>query len=295
MKIVQFTVPVAGEHSVVVQEDVLPHFYDHLHRHKETQITWIQEGEGTLLAGDYMQRFKSGDIYIFGPNQPHLFRSDPSYFEKRKLKTVRSISLFFDALGVFGPVLALPELKNVQKFLATSSGGLQATSMAAQLQRAMLRVSEQSMALRLACFIELLQFMASMKKWKTLATITDPYSISESEGLRMNDVYQYTMQHYTENISLAEIASIAHLTPQAFCRYFKKHTRKTYVSFLNEIRITEACKKMVKGDFDSFSSIAYQAGFNNVVTFNRVFKKTTGHAPREYLRAYRGKAESDSG
>ncbi|WP_315822444.1 hypothetical protein [Paraflavitalea speifideaquila] len=59
----------------------------------------------------------------------------------------------------------------------------------------------------------------------------------------MNDVYQFTMAHYTENISLHQIASIAHLTPQAFCRYFKKHTRKTYITFLNEVRVNEACKR----------------------------------------------------
>lgn len=39
MKIIQFTIPVAKDHAVIVQEDIVPHFYNHLHRHNETQIT----------------------------------------------------------------------------------------------------------------------------------------------------------------------------------------------------------------------------------------------------------------
>ena len=108
--------------------------------------------------------------------------------------------------------------------------------------------------------------------------------------VRISDIKKELLLKVSELNSA--LASVAHLTPQAFCRYFKKHTRKTYISFLNEVRITEACKKMVQGDFDSYSSVAYQAGFNNVVTFNRVFKKTTGRSPREYLKEYIGKAGS---
>ena len=291
MKVVQFTIPVSGQQSVIVQEDRLPHFYNHLHRHKETQITWIQQGEGTLLAGDYMQRFKPGDIFVLGANQPHLFKSDPSYFDKRKKREALSLTIFFDANDLFGTVLNLPEMKSVNKFVQSTFRGLQVPDAnRAEISRLITQVKLQKDAGRLAAFLQLMQAMATIKKWKVLATVSSPYSISESEGLRMNDIYQYTMEHFTENISLSSIASVAHLTPQAFCRYFKKHTRKTYVSFLNEVRITEACKKMVQGDFDSYSSVAYQAGFNNVVTFNRVFKKTTGRSPREYLKEYIARA-----
>jgi hypothetical protein len=50
MKIVQFTIPVEIDNSIHLQEDKLPHFYEHLHRHNETQITWVISGEGTLLS-----------------------------------------------------------------------------------------------------------------------------------------------------------------------------------------------------------------------------------------------------
>ena len=80
MKALQFTLPVTYDKSVIVQEEQLPHFYPYLHRHNEAQLTWIQEGEGTLVAGTSMHSFSAGDIFLLGANQPHLFKSNPEYF-----------------------------------------------------------------------------------------------------------------------------------------------------------------------------------------------------------------------
>ena len=102
----------------------------------------------------------------------------------------------------------------------------------------------------------------------------------------MNDVYQFTMSHYSENIKLKQVADIAYMTPQAFCRYFKKRTGKNYIVFLNEIRISEACKKITTGNFDSISSVAYDTGFGSAVSFNRVFKKIVAKSPRQYQKEY---------
>lgn len=292
MKVVQFTLPVASEYSVIVQEDVLPYFYNHLHRHNEIQITWIIKGEGTLIAGNCMQRFKSGDIYILGANQPHLFKSDPSYFEPRSKKEIHNLTIFVDPNGLFSNLLSMPEMKSVKKFLEATNTGMQVPqAYKQQIMEKMGEVKDARNGIRLSMFIQLLQLMAGIKKYKTLSSSGAEYSISESEGLRMNDVYQYTMAHYGENISLQQIASVAHLTPQAFCRYFKKHTRKTYITFLNEVRINEACKKIVAQDFDSIASVAYNTGFTNAVTFNRVFKKITGQPPKKYLNEYLQKVD----
>lgn len=287
MKVVQFTIPVAGEYSVIVQEDIQPYYYEHLHRHNETQVTWIIKGEGTLIAGNYMQRFKPGEVYILGANQPHVFKSDPVYFDKRKKKEIHSLTVFFNPRGFFKPILELPEMKGIQKFVDSTYHGLQApTAQQETLASMIMDVYQKNNAGRLAAFIETLQFMSGLKKWKSLSTELTEHTISDSEGLRMNDIYHYTMSNYTDNITLKQISEVAHLTPQAFCRYFKKHTLKTYVNFLNEVRVSEACKKLKLRDYESVSSVAYQTGFANAVTFNRVFKKITGKSPRQYSREY---------
>ena len=83
MKVLQFTIPVADDRAIIVQEDIMPHFYPYLHRHKEAQLIWIKEGEGTLLIDNQMHPFKKNDIFLVGANQPHLFKSNPEYFEEK--------------------------------------------------------------------------------------------------------------------------------------------------------------------------------------------------------------------
>lgn len=290
MKVVQFTVPTVRDHSIHIQEDNLPYFYEHLHRHNETQITYVKKGTGTLITGSLMQAFGPGDVFIIGANQPHLFKSDLMYFEKDNPFNIHSFNIFFDPQGFLSHLLQFPEMSMIKKFIDSTAQGIQASvHNAPLLSEYITRTIQNTQGYRLATFIEMLQTMSKIKDWKYLSNQHIENPISDYEGLRMDDIYQYTMKNYNKNISLEEIAAVIHLTPQSFCRYFRKHTRKTYTNFLNEIRINEACKKFTFNDFTSISAIAYQTGFNNVSTFNRVFKSIIGKSPSEYIHQYRTK------
>jgi AraC-like DNA-binding protein len=294
MNVLYFTIPVSAGNSIHLQEDQLPHFYEHLHRHNEIQITWIIKGEGTLIAGNYMQRFGPGDVFVIGANQPHLLKSDPGYFDSSKKKRIHSLNIFFNPAGFISPLLSLPEMRGIKKFVTATAHGMQAPEKnRKKITDQLVKIKNAGSGLRLAAFIELLQLMAAIKKWKHFSTEAFEYSITDKEGLRINDVYQYTMANYTENIKLAEVAALVHLTPPSFCRYFKKHTSKTYIHFLNEIRINEACKKFLEKDFSSISAVAYQSGFNNVVSFNRVFKSITRQSPGSFIKQYHQQTKTD--
>jgi AraC-like DNA-binding protein len=181
-------------------------------------------------------------------------------------------------------------MRSIKKFVEASTHGMQASGKDLKiLTDYITKIKNNTSGFRLASFIELLQVMANLKKWAYLPTESFEYTITDSEGLRMNDIYQYTMANYTENITLEQIAAIVYLTPQSFCRYFKKHTSKTYINFLNEVRINEARKRFMEMKFVTISAVAYQSGFNNVVTFNRVFKSITGVSPREFIKEYHKK------
>lgn len=287
MKVVQFTIPVSRDNTVVAQHEILPHFYNYLHRHNEVQLTWIIDGNGTLIAGNYMQAFHSGDIYIIGSNQPHIFKNDVSYFDKKSKKTVTAVTVFFNPLGPLKNLLQLPEMDTVNKFVQSMHSGMQVPpNKQTLIGAAMQRVLDNKQAVRISSFINLLHQLAEIKDIKILSTIHNDHHFTEQEGLRMNDIYQYTMDNYSAAINLKKVAAIAHLTPQAFCRYFKKHTRKTYITFLNEIRINAASKKLIAGNYDTIATVAFESGFSSIVSFNRVFKKTTGLSPRQYQKEY---------
>lgn len=290
MKVVQFTIPVSKENTIVVQEDILPHYYNHLHRHREVQIEWVIEGTGILIAGNYMQRFGSGDVYIIGANQSHIFKNDEVYFDPEEGKQIHSVSIFFNPHQLMNNILNLPEMNGIRKFVDGLHNGFQIPQESAESIKTIIKeVMQAKDSLRVASFITLLHQFSIARNMQPLSTNNSEHIISEVEGIRMDQIFQYLVTNYKNHISLNEISEVANLTPQAFCRYFKKHTDKTFVSFLNELRVNEACKMIVSGKFDSFSEVSYQTGFDNVTNFNRVFKKTIGKSPREYHRDFRAR------
>lgn len=291
MKVIQFKVPVAQAESVTVNEDVLPFFYNHVHRHKEMQLTLILKGEGTLIVGNYTQSFKPGDLYIIGANQPHILKSDESYCRNIGVSNVHAIHIFFEHESTLQNLTNLPEMEFVKKFLENTCQGLQVPSeYTTDAAKMFLKISRASGLKRLLSFIKLIQYLTQhVKDYKSLATGFSNDFTSELDDARINKIYKYTTEHYAENITLEKIASVVHITPHAFCKYFKKHTHKTYKTFLNEVRINEACKRIINGDFECISSIAYATGFNSAINFNKVFKKTTGKSPSEYIKEYKHK------
>jgi YesN/AraC family two-component response regulator len=291
MKVTQFTMPVVNKYFIVVQQDILPYFYNYMHRHNELQITLIVKGDGTLIAGNYIQPCKPGDIFFIGENTPHLFRSNPNHFLESKKNNVHAVHIFINHKHNLSSILDLPEFLDLNKFITGSVHSLQNSSLyTKKISQLILEVSETDGIDRLLALIKLLQLCVSnTSEWALPGTTFNNSDLDSDEGPRMNDVYQYTKEHYAENISLKKIASIACITPHAFCKYFKKHTRKTYLSFLHEVRIHEACKKIINNNFESIAEVAYATGFNNVITFNRVFKKLTTMSPKDYLQKYKFK------
>jgi AraC-like DNA-binding protein len=289
MKVLQFTIPVQHDKSILTRIDVLPYFYPYLHRHKEMQITWVQQGEGTLIVNNNMHIFHSNDIYILGANQPHVFKSDPSYFSTKSKKIISSLDIFFNPEGPLSSMFSLPEMKNLKSFIQLNQKGCKVPQQyAAEISNKMLLLKQCNDSIaKVTHFIELLQKLSTFQEdLLTLSSHTTAASFGEYEGIRISNIYSYIMQHYDKEITLEEVAAQAYMTPQAFCRYFKKHTRYTFISFLNEIRINEACKKLTDGDYDNISTIAYNCGFNSISNFNRVFKSIIGKSPSEYVSEY---------
>jgi len=287
MKVLQFTIPVAHDRAIIVQEDLMPHFYPHLHRHNEAQLIWIKEGEGTLVVDNHLHAFKVNDVYLLGANQPHFFKSNPEYFVPENGLQIQALMIFFDPKGKLSPLLALPEMQLINSFLAQHQSGFKVPLkhnelIIAQMQKVQNAVNQELVIHFLTLLNSLYQTSA---KAEALAPVRSA-DFSENEGIRIGHIFNYIMQHYERLITLEEVAAEAHMTPQAFCRYFKKHTRQTFVSFLNEMRINEACKKLTSGKFENIATAAYTCGFNSVTNFNRVFKAVKGESPKAYLAHY---------
>lgn len=265
------------EQSVVIRTITAA---DYLHCHKELQITWIIKGEGTLIVGDKLEQFKPDDIYFIGSDQPHFFRPSDGVSD-----SIHILCLYFDPNKLAEVNAICSEFETVTQFLNLSKNGLKVPKQHQEVVAEKLsNLSSVNGMERLLNFIELLNTCAKVINWKPLASGAYNYSFDVTE--RLNAIYNYTLQNYQKYITLNEIASVACMTPHAFCKYFKKHARKTYFPFLNEVRIGEACKRLVDGRSRNIASIAYETGFDNTITFNRVFRKIMNMTPSEYIEHF---------
>ena len=91
------------------------------------------------------------------------------------------------------------------------------------------------------------------------------------------------MSNFHREISLQEIANVSHMSPTAFCRYFKSRTQKSFTQFLNELRVGHASKLLHDKSY-SISDVCYESGFNNFTNFNKFFKAITKETPSNYRR-----------
>ncbi|MDR3697872.1 AraC family transcriptional regulator [Mucilaginibacter sp.] len=288
MKTLLFTIPVAHDKSVISEQFNLPFFYPYLHRHKEAQLTWIQKGEGTLVAGNNMHSFKAGEIYLLGADLPHVFKSNPEYFGAESDKNISAVSIFFNPNGKLSSLFELPELRSFKNFIQRSKQGFKLPDdYLKPMSDLMLRVDTASGSEKVFDFFNLLNFLNNIKDQLTVLSSSEKViNVNIDEGARINNIYNFIIQHYNKAITLEDVSQAAYMTPQAFCRYFKKHTGHTYISFLNEVRINEACKRLTANKFESISAVAYNCGFNTITNFNRVFKCVKGSSPKGYLDSY---------
>ncbi|GAA3957146.1 AraC family transcriptional regulator [Mucilaginibacter dorajii] len=286
MKVLQFTIPVPHDKSVIVEKVVLPYHYPYLHRHKEIQITWIQHGEGTLVAGNNMHDYSPGDVFVLGANLPHVFKSNPEYFAGNK--QIEALTIFFSTEGSLAHLFDLPELKVNKMFLQQHQQGFKVPHpVADKVCSIMTTLKNATGTAQLAEFFNLLNSLSCIKKrLDPLSTYGNLPGITENEGIRIGNIYNFIMQHYGKQITLEDVAKVAFMTPESFCRYFKKHTGHTFISFLNEVRINEACKKLIAHKFESINIVASNCGFKSITNFNRVFKSVIGSSPSGYLEAY---------
>lgn len=97
----------------------------------------------------------------------------------------------------------------------------------------------------------------------------------------MKKVLSYIQKNYEKKIRISEIASVAGMNEQYFCRYFKKNTGKTLTEYLNDIRIERACRELIGTD-DKIIEVAGRCGYDNVGYFIRRFQKCKGVTPTEY-------------
>lgn len=273
-------------HSFYVEQAKFPYFPNPLQFHPEIEILYVVHGSGTRIVGDSVGRFGPGDLVMIGQNVPHLWQSDEKY-------TRGNNNLFFEVIfilfktEIFGEHFwQLPESKSILKLIQLSQMGIRLAGKTRNEVTSLMRSISSSIGFnRITILLSILEIIASQKDYQILASPIVQNSINESDSERLNKVYKYVINNFQLEITLEKAASIASLSAPSFCRYFKKRTNKTFIQFLNEIRISNACRYLSEEDIP-VTGICYICGYNNVSYFIKQFKGITGLTPLSYKKQY---------
>lgn len=271
----------AYEFSFSARTAVKKHFHTLWHFHPECEIIHIEKSRGTCFAGDYIGRFKEGDVFMFGPFLPHFLRNDPDYYEEKSKLIAKATVLNFEEDFLGEKFLNLPELKRIFSLIKESHMGISLPAKHSKvLVKLISRIDAAKAEERILLLLSALSELASNKEIVIL-TQSRHFSVSDPGKIgRLNKVSDYLIKYYYKKITLKELADIACMSQTAFCRYFKSHTGKTFLQFLNEIRIGNACRMLAETN-KSVNEIAYLSGFfsNN---FHQQFRKIKKMSPQDY-------------
>ncbi|MBY5959953.1 AraC family transcriptional regulator [Membranicola marinus] len=281
-----------AEHSFSVRENIYPFLYNYWHYHPEIELTYIRKSSGTRLAGDSIERFTDGDLILLGSNLPHMWRNDDIYFDQNSDQHIESIAIHFKQDFWGKEFLAIPEHQHIQKLLNAATRGFQIHGKTHDtIVNKMEEILHLHKAQRVIHLLDMLDIIAQSNELNYLASqgFVDQYKIDPND--KINEIYQYTLSNFKNGITIQDVAKHVHISPNYFCRYFKKRTSKTYIEFVTELRVGYACKLLLENNLN-INQICYESGFNNVSNFNRKFKEITKQSPSQYYRAYSEKNQN---
>ena len=277
MKPIYFKIPKTGNQSIRIQG---VHFYDKLHYHPEFQITLIEKDDGLFFGGTETTKFKPGDIFLIGNNIPHLLKSAKNYYEMDS-PGVLSTSLFFSDNSLGSAFFELPEMHLVANLLKSAGRVIKLDRMEEEhLAELILGIKNASAEGVIIMLLQILQEFNRAGKDFLNSEVVE-YELKEAGFARMDKVLNFTFSNFSENISIEMVAEQANLSRSQFSRYFKERTGKSYINFLNEVRIENACSQLMTEE-STIEKVCYDVGFQNISNFNRQFKKVKHITPSAY-------------
>lgn len=250
------------------------------HYHPEIELTWIREGRGTRLVGDHSAAYGPGDLVLLGSNLPH------TWFSAKASRRNQAIVVQFRPQLFPESVLGLPQFTAIDELLREARRGIHFPAEIADRMGAGLRRLQHLRGLpRWLALTRFLHELASGKRREILASSRYQHRRSHKLNSRLERVTSYLEKHFREEISLAQAARVAGLTPGAFSRFFHKMTHRTFTGYRNACRVREACRLLDETDL-SITEIAFACGFGNLSNFNRRFREEKRLAPRDYRRQH---------
>ncbi len=282
MKILQTEITPGINSFISIIERDLPFFNTPFHFHPELELVYIKEGYGKRIIGDNIAPFEAGDMLFIGSNLPHVWMSDDAFHKGNSHLRAKAIVLYFNK-DIFGPAFySMQEAGKIKELFQKAARGMRVgESIHPLIARQLEELLQKKDIEKIIGLLDILHQLSCATDSSYITSEGYNPCLAGMETDRLAGVQKYVQEHYKNNISLHTVAGMVNLTKQSFCRLFRQRTNKHFVEYLNEVRISNACKYLLDTDL-GVAEIAHHCGYKTVSNFNKLFKKLTGTSPREY-------------
>lgn len=248
-----------------------------VHFHSDYELNMVCNASGKRFVGDSVENFEEFDLILLGSNLPHKWKAPTR-------NDTHVITIQFDDRIVDSFLLGKRLFNPIKDMLIRSSRGLDFSLSTKLLVKEKLFLLSQSHGFSTAFdFYSILYELATSQDQRYLASSTFDTTtvIRESKSRRIDTICKYIEENFAKDISLTDVSSIVAMSESSFSHFFKKRTGRSFISYLNDVRIGQSTKLLFETT-NSIAEISFVCGFSNISNFNRIFKKIKGQTPSEY-------------
>ncbi len=265
------------------------------HSHEFIEIAFIVDGSASHVfqapnSKKFESRVSKGDIFIINPGEMHTYKMLKD--EQIEVINVLFYSNIVDwTLIRDAEEMELMDFFYVQPFLppeARFGNILRLNKEEAVLARQMVEnlvYEYKNKKANYKLLIKLIMTQLIVVLSRMFAEQMNVYSsLGLVKALKVENIHRvlgYLERHYSENITLEQLAKISISSERQMTRIFKNITGETIFGYLHKLRIEKAKSLLLVTD-NKISDICTAVGFNDISFFNKVFKKIVGVSPKDY-------------
>lgn len=264
-----------SSYHLMVNPNLSDFFYWHFH--PELELVYIEGTNGIRHVGDHLTKFKGSDLAFIGSNIPHL-NFDYQVKTKYEKRVVHLNPNFLKTT-----VQEAPELEDIATLLRLGKYGVAfGESAKEQIRDKLMNIHKLDKFERFVELLQILRILGRSNDFELLHEQVYQNQFAKKDQDRLQHIYSFVDNAYTRKIEIAEVAHLCNLTPESFCRFFKKMTKLTFTQFVNHYRINVA-KRLLMMD-KSVTQVCFESGFESLSYFNRTFKKVVRENPLEFRK-----------
>ncbi len=246
-----------------------------LHTHRHAEMFFVMEGEGSFQLRHGGFRVAARDLVIINPGVAHCETSRPES------------PLGYIVLGVDGLQMDADELGYVR---ARFRRGWEAVNVCLRLMLQEARAAEEGWEAVCQRLLEVILLRALRRSELSLASA----SAAQGESRECDLVRRYIDEHFKENLSLDQLAELAHINKYYLVHAFRKAYGTSPINYLNSRRIQES-RFLLSNSDHSLTQISRILGFSSPSYFSQSFRRAEGMSPIEYRRSHSGGAPRGEG